>query len=291
MTNEPFNICQISLDLFTRFVDFNEKEFEFCVRNRTVTNYLVWRFIFKNMPLITTRFQRMWNHFKLSIPNLGSCHSDQFKVSLWMKFRLNPAKLWKCSKFAFELNSAPKLCWLSASKFQFEMDRWALCQSLTCHLGEERIYLTRWKHCVSLVNDGFGLVAAHMYVTQLAANWSNSWVSYVSCPHFVCASPCWECGNWLRVHLWWNLLDPRPDRWTEGGLWQEHHIPGLDRGWHEDQITREGNCILVSRVIWTWHALDKLKNPLGPWPSDEHLWSGRESTTFRAISWRVICIN
>lgn len=36
-----------------------------------MTNYLVWRFIFKAMPLITTRFQKMWTHFKLSVPNLG----------------------------------------------------------------------------------------------------------------------------------------------------------------------------------------------------------------------------
>ena len=52
----------------------------FCVRNRTVTNYLVWRFIFKNMPLITTRFQRMWNHFKLSIPNLGLFFNKIFEI-------------------------------------------------------------------------------------------------------------------------------------------------------------------------------------------------------------------
>lgn len=51
-----------------------------------------------------------------------------------------------------------------------------------------RLYRYRWKQCVSLVNDGFGLVAAHLYVTKMAANWTNTWVfllmeliSYVLC--------------------------------------------------------------------------------------------------------------
>ncbi|XP_057372654.1 membrane metallo-endopeptidase-like 1 isoform X1 [Daphnia carinata] len=80
--------------------------------SRTVTNYLIWRFVYKSMPLITTRFLKMWTNFKQSVPNLG----------------------------------------------------------------EERIYLTRWKQCVALVNEGFGLVAAHLYVTKMASNWTNTWI-------------------------------------------------------------------------------------------------------------------
>lgn len=34
----------------------------------------------------------------------------------------------------------------------------------------------RWKQCVSLANEGFGLVTAHMYVTQLASDWTNTWI-------------------------------------------------------------------------------------------------------------------
>ena len=67
----------------------------FCVRNRTVTNYLVWRFIFKNMPLITTRFQRMWNHFKLSIPNLGLFFNKIFEIV--ENLLLNEIRLRSCA--------------------------------------------------------------------------------------------------------------------------------------------------------------------------------------------------
>lgn len=41
--------------------------------------------------------------------------------------------------------------------------------------------INRWKQCVSLVNEGFGLVAAHLYVTKMAANWTNTWVRCCSC--------------------------------------------------------------------------------------------------------------
>ena len=37
--------------------------------------------------------------------------------------------------------------------------------------------MIRWKQCVSLVNEGFGLVAAHLYVTKMASDWTNTWVS------------------------------------------------------------------------------------------------------------------
>ena len=37
---------------------------------RTIVNYLVWRFVFKSMPLVSERFQKMWTHFKMSVPNL-----------------------------------------------------------------------------------------------------------------------------------------------------------------------------------------------------------------------------
>lgn len=51
--------------IIPNFIDrFDEKP-------RTVTNYLIWRFIFKSMPLITTRFHKMWTNFKQSVPNIG----------------------------------------------------------------------------------------------------------------------------------------------------------------------------------------------------------------------------
>ena len=65
------------------------------------------------MPLMATRLQRMWSHFKLSVPS-------------W---------------------------------------------------SEDRVYLSRWKQCVSLTSDEFGPVVGHMYVNQMAADWTNSWVS------------------------------------------------------------------------------------------------------------------
>jgi len=43
--------------------------------------------------------------------------------------------------------------------------------------------MIRWKQCVTIVNKGFGLVAAHLYVTKMAADWTNAWVIFDSIAH------------------------------------------------------------------------------------------------------------
>lgn len=67
----------------------------FLVHRRTVTNYLIWRFVFKSMPLITTRFQKMWTNFKQSVPNLGEeriyltrwvyTYAEKYAIVCWFK--------------------------------------------------------------------------------------------------------------------------------------------------------------------------------------------------------------
>ncbi len=99
------------------------------------------------MPLITTRFLKMWTNFKQSVPNLGE----------------ERIYLTRCVSVSTTL-------------------LFSTCYKETLMTAYRPSHFFRWKQCVSLVNEGFGLVAAHLYVTKMAANWTNTWVGYFFSP-------------------------------------------------------------------------------------------------------------
>ncbi|OXA58659.1 Membrane metallo-endopeptidase-like 1 [Folsomia candida] len=70
--------------------------------SRTVTNYLVWRFVFRYMPFLGNKFLQIWSEFMKDVPDTN----------------------------------------------------------------EEKLYLSRWKYCANIVNDGFGLTVAYLYVQE-----------------------------------------------------------------------------------------------------------------------------
>ncbi|CAG7723309.1 unnamed protein product [Allacma fusca] len=72
--------------------------------SRTVTNYLIWRFVFRYLPYLGNKFLQIWMEFMKDVPQSNA--------------------------------------------------------------NEERLHLSRWKQCASIVNDGFGMAMAHLYVQQ-----------------------------------------------------------------------------------------------------------------------------
>ncbi|XP_046407167.1 neprilysin-1-like isoform X2 [Ischnura elegans] len=67
---------------------------------RTVSNYLIWRFLFKYMPYLGNKFLQIWMEFRKDVPDMN----------------------------------------------------------------EDKLYLSRWKQCANIVNEGLGLAVGSLYI-------------------------------------------------------------------------------------------------------------------------------
>jgi hypothetical protein len=154
------------------------------------------------MPLITTRFQKMWTSFKQSVPNLGEERIYLTRFVSVLVLMMNDHLLFHRAGFEF-----------------------------------------RWKQCVALVNEGFGLVAAHLYVTKMASNWTNTWV-FIQLERNFLFLFC------LVFHLQSaakQTVDIASDRRTERSFRRKHRSPRVDR--RRDDVAPSGESKLVSNLV------------------------------------------
>lgn len=99
----------------------------------------------------------------------------------------------------------------------------------------------RWKQCVALVNEGFGLVAAHLYVTKMASNWTNTWVFiHLEKTKNVC------CLVFDLQSAAKQTVDIAADRRTERSFRRKHRPPKVDR--RGDDAASAGESKLVSNL-------------------------------------------
>ena len=97
----------------------------------------------------------------------------------------------------------------------------------------------RWKQCVALVNEGFGLVAAHLYVTKMASNWTNTWV-FIQLENKMC------CLVFDLQSAAKQTVDIAADRRTERSFRRKHRPPKVDR--RRDDAASAGESKLVSNL-------------------------------------------
>lgn len=98
------------------------------------------------------------------------------------------------------------------------------------------MYLYRWKQCVALVNEGFGLVAAHLYVTKMASNWTNTWVPSA---HKICFLARLFDAHGASKHT----ADIAANRRTKRGFRRQHRTPRVDRRGDDSTSTRESKTV------------------------------------------------
>ena len=143
---------------------------------------------------------------------------------------------------------------------------------------------------MSIVNKGFGLVAAHLYVTKMAASWTNTWVisipsidnelhsiafNYSNTIRMIKQLKATEFLNWLfffLIFFWILVLDTGYDRRVERGVrshyirierldWRRYDVTAAGKSTiaiHFDcpasRVSREGNRWPIITLIFRWHV-------------------------------------